>query len=824
MMTSENINCVSREIFARLLASENITVEHRANIQSAAFDVKNRVLLLPVFKNISENVYDLFVAHECSHALNTERAYMDKVVQKVKETGDKTYHMIFNCIEDARIEKLIKRRFPGLAKYFFHGYNELVEKDFFGIRGKDVNQMHLIDRINLYFKVGSILVNIPFSEEEKQFVEDIKVAETMDQVIDITDRLYEMFKQEQQDKQQGNEQEESEESEEGQEGEGSASDEDSEEGEEDSESNGSSSQGQDEEDEEDEEGEEGSEDSDSDEDEEEGEDDGEGSESDDDEDGDEDGQGNQSKEMPKQQENPEKKAPQSQPDSSVKKTEEAASKTPDQRPVAAAVNNTAKDGFKPELGSTLQAEEDNKRKMIEYSTDKYNQINYAVLPKNIELDRIIRGYKEVHSQIKAHYACTPGYEGGYYSDNRKELNQLDVAKKEFLKFKQENMSIISYLTKEFEMKKAADDYKRTSLSRTGSINTNKLHAYKFVDDLFLKKEVHVEGKNHGLVMFIDGSSSMSSIIADTYRQLMVLVLFCKKVNIPFEVYGFFDGRCDNAVNRRLQYGACAGQSVRRVQVDASFELRNYFSSKMTAMEFNDACINIQALINYYESARSSDSSLRNYRLTLPGEESLNSTPLNSSILCASQIINNFRKAYSLQKVNAIFLTDGDSNQLYMVDGSGHSYYSHGNTILRDSTSKKEVKVGSGRWADTAALYKLLRDQTGANILGFYIISGRKYAIRNYLSNVRNELSNNKKSFDADAEYKKFQKDGNLVMRDCFGYDELYVTKSESLEILNADLEIDASATNRTIAKKFGSSLRGKVKNRVILSSFIDQIC
>ena len=812
MMNSENINCVSREIFARLLASENITVEHRLNIQSAAFDVRNRVLLLPVFKDISENVYDLFVAHECSHALNTDRALMEKVVNKVKSTGDKTYHTIFNCLEDARIEKLIKRRFPGLAKYFFHGYNELAEKDFFGIRGKDISQSHFIDRINLYFKIGSILVNIPFSEEEKQIVEEVKAVETMEQVLDLTDRLYEQFKnemkqdeqpeQDSNDKSQGRGQE-SDDSEDGQEGEGSEGEKDSEAGKQDdrkAKGKGSSDAGQ--EDDEEDGDDQGDEDSNSD------------SDSDLEEDDSEEGQN--------EEEANQKKV---ELTSDNKKDGEAQSKIADQRPVAAEANASKKqDGFRPEVGSTLQAEEDNKRKMIDYSTDKYKQINYAILPKNIDLESVVRDYKTVHAQISAHYACTPGYEGGYYSHNRKDLNQLDVAKKEFAQFKQENMSVISYLVKEFEMKKAADDYKRTSLSRTGTINTNKLHAYKFVEDLFLKKEVTVEGKNHGLVMFIDGSSSMSSIIADTYRQLLVLVLFCKKVNIPFEVYGFFDGRRGNCVNQKLQYGSCAGQNVYRVQLDESFELRNYFSSKMSATEFYDACVNIQALINFYESSHSNESNLRNYRLSLPNEEMLCSTPLNSSIMCAEKIINNFRKAYSLQKVNAIFLTDGDSNQLYMVDGSGHSSYHYGTKILRDSSSKKEVKVGPGRWSDTAALYKLLHEQTGANILGFFIVAGRKYSMKNYLSNVRSEIRESGKKFDFDAEYKKLQKEGSLVMTDCFGYNELYVTKSESLEITNTDLEIDASATNRTIAKKFGSSLKGKIRNRIILSSFIDQIC
>ena len=35
-------------------------------------------------------------------------------------------HSVFNIVEDARIEKLMKRRYPGLSKSFFKGYKDLV--------------------------------------------------------------------------------------------------------------------------------------------------------------------------------------------------------------------------------------------------------------------------------------------------------------------------------------------------------------------------------------------------------------------------------------------------------------------------------------------------------------------------------------------------------------------------------------------------------------------------------------------------------------------------------------------------------------------------
>ena len=54
---------------AKLLATENLVVEHKS-VETASFDVKNRVLTLPVW-NVSDVVYDMLVGHEVGHALHS---------------------------------------------------------------------------------------------------------------------------------------------------------------------------------------------------------------------------------------------------------------------------------------------------------------------------------------------------------------------------------------------------------------------------------------------------------------------------------------------------------------------------------------------------------------------------------------------------------------------------------------------------------------------------------------------------------------------------------------------------------------------------------
>ena len=59
-----------KSALAKLLATENLTVEY-ANVDTASFDVKNRILRIPTMKDLDAKTLDLFVGHEVAHALYT---------------------------------------------------------------------------------------------------------------------------------------------------------------------------------------------------------------------------------------------------------------------------------------------------------------------------------------------------------------------------------------------------------------------------------------------------------------------------------------------------------------------------------------------------------------------------------------------------------------------------------------------------------------------------------------------------------------------------------------------------------------------------------
>ena len=148
-------------LLAKLLAKENLTVEH-GNYSTAWFDVKNRVLGLPIWKDHGKEVYDLLVGHEVGHALYTPLEGIHSSNEEIKGCP-RSY---INVVEDARIERKVRETYPGLIRTFKNAYKKLFDSGLFGEDIADrVHTLKLIDRINLKAKLSD-LIDVPFNDEE----------------------------------------------------------------------------------------------------------------------------------------------------------------------------------------------------------------------------------------------------------------------------------------------------------------------------------------------------------------------------------------------------------------------------------------------------------------------------------------------------------------------------------------------------------------------------------------------------------------------------------------------------------------------------------
>ena len=175
---------------AKLLATEDLIVEHK-QVQTACFNVHTRVLTLPMWEKASNTVCDMLVGHEVGPAIFTpDENWLEKVAVP---------QQFVNVVEDARIEKLMKRKYAGISKTFFRGYQELNDEDFFSISDESVSDFNLADRANLYFKIGNFL-DISFDSEEKVLLQKIADVETFDDVLKVAEELYLFCKKEKEEK------------------------------------------------------------------------------------------------------------------------------------------------------------------------------------------------------------------------------------------------------------------------------------------------------------------------------------------------------------------------------------------------------------------------------------------------------------------------------------------------------------------------------------------------------------------------------------------------------------------------------------------------
>ena len=352
---------------------------------------------------------------------------------------------------------------------------------------------------------------------------------------------------------------------------------------------------------------------------------------------------------------------------------------------------------------------------------------YATIPK--VNDKVIIDYKSVLEQCKTHYDKT---------ENSSKF--ISKTKSEMTKFQMDSKKVVSYMVKEFEMKKSADLYKRASVSKTGTLNMGALHTYQFNEDLFAKVTTLPGATNHGLVMFFDWSGSMQYNLTQTLKQLYNLVWFCDRVKIPYRVYAFSD-----CYVKPASYSGIDSEGTKVTQnpdnksdLDVSgFRLIEMFSDKMRKNETADMMHYWYMIGSYYGGSRgySRDYS---YPATPPYRLQLGGTPLNHAIVAAMSIIPKFKNDNGIQKVNAVFLTDGVSHNISRkISGERLSHYSFDKdayiTDKMTNTTVTSIQKTSRYKSDnqTITLLELLKKRIpDSNVLGFFVAgSGARGIVR-----------------------------------------------------------------------------------------------
>jgi len=751
-----NINIqTSKSMLAKLLATENITVSHQ-KVKTAYFDLKSRTLVCPVWKDMDGNLYDLLMGHEVGHALNTPAQGWHSALHDENGKPLGKFKDFLNVVEDARIEKLIKRKFPGLSKSFAAAYKNLYDKDFFGIKNINVKKMNLIDRINIRYKLGAH-IPVAFNDDERQFLVDIDNAETWDDVVDVARRIFAYTKQqkeEQQENQINNMNDLREEIENQREKDSSEFDDFEEEEDSDEESD------LDEE----------SDDSDSD-------------------------------------------------DSETKNDGENDDESEN------GLQSGSNDDETSDDDETLEEEDDDPESVTDRSFREREQelINatgevYMLELPEANLSKIILQNNIVMNDLEMWIKTQVSDKDRYYGHHG--ISYKTVAEKCVRKFNKNNKKFIVHILKEFEMRKKASDYARTQTAKTGELNMNVLHKYRFSNDLFKKISVIPKGKSHGMIMYVDMSGSMSDILRNTIEQCLVLVSFCRLAKIPFDVYGFtndtYKSTGPQAYHSKEKFTNSTVNEGHYGSIDsAEFHLKHLIGSTLSPTDYRRSFSNLCIVMNEYMRGHRNDESCdRDHgSFDFNWEHSgfgLNGTPFQHTLLASREMIKNFRAKYKLDVVNVIYLTDGEGNEGVLLPWSRNA-----SIYLVDKKSRKKILVDGNL---QACVTQLVRDVTGCKHLGFYL------ATKHDVGRVINGLEYSK-SIDhiKGRELRKQFREGKFIAISNLGYDKYFYIQSATTAITEDKIQINSTMTKSKMANEFSRSVSSKKTSRALVTQFAEEI-
>ena len=768
---------------AKLLAEEDINVVHRQQ-ETAAFDVKNRELSLPIWKEMSKDIQDLMTIHEVGHALWTPLEQLEKAQKENIEFS------FVNVLEDVRIEKKVQDKYLGSVRIFNRGYQELISNNFFGTKGKDTSKLNLIDRINLHYKHHT---NILFSDDEMVWVEKANQTVTPDDVLELAKELYQFIQDNPSSQGQENQEDLSDMSAMMSSSDNSGDGENT-----DSQETSDSSSGSDSSDENND-----------------GEENGNSTSNSSSDESDNDNNGATSDGSDTNKSDVEENSTDSS--SSDKKSEDTDSDTKSKDNIA---ESQADGGHGEESGpitaTTDSSSKEESKKMLD---TKANDRIYAFIPK-INMKEAIIDYKTIMNTWNKWYTKAVERDRKYFDIS---LSQLDT-------FTKDNKKTVSYMVKEFEMKKAADQYARASTSKTGSLDMGRLHTYKYNDDLFKKVTTLPGATNHGLVLFLDWSGSMAYNLQGTLNQLYNLIWFCKRTQIPFEVFAFTDQYDYRNKNKKEMTSFKSGDLI----VEGC-NLLQFFSSKMNNKDLYKMMHNL----NMYAGTWTRENYFRRY--DAPTSLGLGGTPLGQAAAFALDFVPKYKKETGVQKINTVFLTDGAGCRLDRIYHVHDCHYKKGKTytgyryasytqdlVLKDNMTNTTLFGKDYDRDTTAMLLELLRKRVPEmNIVNFFVAgtgrSGRvcKHAVR---SIVRDKSEDWFITVQKTKEIlKKINKENVGIFNNVNGFDQVYLLPGLNGMIGDESLDIEVGASKAQLKRAFGKMANGKLSNRPLLNNFVKMV-
>ncbi len=382
---------------------------------------------------------------------------------------------------------------------------------------------------------------------------------------------------------------------------------------------------------------------------------------------------------------------------------------------------------------------------------------------------------------------------------------------EFIDYIKRAKKAIQPAVKEFEQKKAAHRWMHASTAKTGRLDVNKLHNYKLTEDIFLKTTRLADDKNHGMFMLIDYSGSMSYQLSPVLEQVIHSILFCKAVNIPFDVYSFSTNNWE--AQREFSDGD--------IQMD-DLSMCQLIHSGLKKKELENA---LKWLYARTDHARGCTCDWIKCK-----EEDWGSTPLNQALIVSHKLIKQFRNKHNIEKVTLLSITDGDTNRLRVVDDRKIEKIdtAHWDSQIKINLDGQNLAIWGGR-KGTKTLYENLRNRYDVNVMGFFVADCNSQFRRKihdaYCDQVGREV------FECDYDYEEFRKakvkentkNRCIEFKDTLGYNNFFLVKGNSFNIDDEDLDnfidTDEEVTDSKIKSAFRKMAKNKKTNKNLMTKF-----
>ena len=301
---------------------------------------------------------------------------------------------------------------------------------------------------------------------------------------------------------------------------------------------------------------------------------------------------------------------------------------------------------------------------------------------------------------------------------------------------------------------------------------------------------------------------MQYVLQDTLKQLYNLMWFCRKVQIPFDVYAFTQ---EWSREERGTLKSCYERKEGVFVIEDEFNLMNLFTSKVNVKTLDHQMKNVWRIAHGFKVAT---------HYAFPQRLVLSGTPLNESLVCLHQILPQFQKDTGVEKVHCIVLTDGEGNIMpYHKEVQRHwedePYLGTRNInphkcFLRDRKLGKVYKFGWAWHQFTDLILENLKDNfPKVNFIGIRVLPSREARSFMKLYGITEKLE------------REWKRNKSFTIKNS-GYDA-YFAMSSTVLAEDAEFEVEEDATKAQIKRAFVKSLKTKKLNKKVLGEFVELV-